>query len=104
MQGRVGPTNCTLTSSGVGYTDSVTITIIDNAAARFTNVRSNGIKEGHVTDAPSVGSAAFIDGDSVHILKGNRYAVVTVKLYPDDPNALTDAALISLGRSVAARF
>jgi hypothetical protein len=104
VKGRVGPTNCTLTSSGVGYTDGVTITIIDNAASRFANVRRDGIKEGHVVDVPNVGNAAFIDGDSIHILKGNRYAVVTAGLYPDDPNAVSDAVLTNLGRSVAARF
>jgi hypothetical protein len=104
VKGRVGPTNCALTSSGIGYSDGVTVTIIDNAAARFANVRSNRFKEGNVADVPSVGDAAFIDGDSVHILKGNRYAVVTAQLYPADPNAVTDAALITLGRSVAARF
>ena len=105
VKGRVGPTNCALTSSGIGYSDGVTVTIIDNArrtsrtAARFANVRSNRFKQGSVADVPSVGdAAAFIDGDSVHILKGNRYAVVTAQLYPDEPKAVTDAALIALGR------
>ncbi|MGH8197576.1 MAG: hypothetical protein ACRETI_05360 [Steroidobacteraceae bacterium] len=103
-RGRAGATDCRLTSSGVGYADTLTISVTDNAAARFANVRKQHGAMRPVIDVPGIGNAAFLDADSAHILKGSRYAVVTAKLYPDDPNAVSDEALIRLGRSVAARL
>jgi outer membrane protein assembly factor BamB len=103
-RGRGDTTSCTLSSSGVGYEDRLTITVIDAASERFANVRKQTSQMRPIIDIPGLGNAAFIDSDQLHILKGNRYAVITAKMYPDHPDAVSNAALIRLGRSVARRF
>jgi hypothetical protein len=43
--------------------------------------------------------------DSQQTAKGNRYALITAKMYPDHPDAVSNAALlIRLGRSFAGQF
>lgn len=97
-------TGCRIGASGIGYSDGVQISIIENAVERFANVRKQTNAMRPVIDLPGIGTAAFIDGDSVHLLKGSRYAVITAQLYPDVPEAVPDAALVRLARSVAARL
>jgi hypothetical protein len=101
---RADAKGCSLSANGVGYTDGVTISVMDNAAQRFANVRKQHGAMRPVIDLPGISNAAFIDADSVHILKGNRYAVITAQLYPHHPDAVSNAALIRLARSVAGRF
>ncbi len=101
---RATPTGCELGASGIGYSDGVQIMVVDNASARFANVRKQTNKMRPTIDLPGIGTAAYIDGDSVHLLKGNRYAVITARLYPDVPEAVSDAALVRLALSVAARL
>lgn len=101
---RASATGCELTASGVGYSEGVKISIVENAAARFANVRKQHGAMRPVIDIPGIGTAAFLDGDSAHILKGGRYAIVTANLYPADPNSVSDAALTRLARSVASRL
>lgn len=103
-RGRVDAKGCTLTSSGVGYADGLWISVIDNASQRFVNVRKQTGKMRPIVDVPGLGNAAFIDGDELHILKGNRYAVIGVGMYPDHPDAVSNATLIRFGRIVAGRF
>ncbi len=95
---------CSLAASGVGYADGVTIAVMENAASRFMTVRKYAVTKGTAIDLPGVGTAAYIDGDGVHILKGNRYAEVNARVYPDHPDAVSNEALTRLARSVAARL
>lgn len=103
-RGRASAGGCELTVGGVGYSDGVKVSVIENAAGRFANVRKQHGAMRAVVDVPGIGDAAFLDGDSAHILKGGRYAVLTAGVYPTDPNAVSDAALTRLARSVAARL
>jgi len=105
VKGRFSPMNCTLTSSGVGYADTVTISVMQDATERFFNVRKHTLlAKRPIVNVPGIGNGAYIDGDEIHILKSTRYAVLRADLYPADPGAVTDAALIRLGRSLARRF
>jgi hypothetical protein len=103
-QGRADATTCTVDASGVGYSDSLHVGVIENAAERFAIVRKNTGQMRPIVDVPGLGNSAYIDEDSVHILKGNRYVVMRVKMYPDQPEAVSNEALIRLARSVAARI
>ena len=104
VQGRGDATRCDIRASGVGFSDAVNILLVDNAAQRYINVRKQHGAMRPVVDVPGLGNAAFIDGDSVTILKGNRYVVVTAGMHPEHPDAVSNEALIQLGRSVATRF
>ncbi len=105
VKGRFSPMNCTLTSSGVGYADTVTISVMQDATERFFNVRKRALlMKRPIVNVPGIGNGAYIDGDEIHILKSTRYAVLRADLYPADPGAVTNAALIRLGRSLSRQF
>jgi hypothetical protein len=104
VQVRGDATSCDLRASGVGFSDGVKILIVDHAAGRYANVRKQTGATRAVVDVPGLGTAAFIDGDTIRILKGNRMATVEAGLYPAHPDAVSNDALIRLGRSVVTRF
>ena len=104
VQVRGDAKSCNIRASGVGFSDGVSILVVDNAAQRYANVRKQTGAMRPVVDVPGLGTAAFIDGDELIILKGDRYATITAGMHPAHPDAVSNAALIQLGRSVVARF
>ncbi|MFZ2508066.1 MAG: hypothetical protein WAW79_06320 [Steroidobacteraceae bacterium] len=105
VHGRAAPTTCTLTASGVGYTDSIIIHVMNDAIERFFNVRKGALlAKRPIVNVPGIGNGAYIDGNEIHILKSTRYAVLRADLYPADSVAVTNAALIRLGRSLSRQF
>jgi len=103
-QGRGDQQRCELRRSGIGSADVLTILLVENASQRYLNVRQQHGKMRPVVDVPGLATAAFIDGDSLYVLKGGRYAVLEVEMHPARPDAVSNADLVSLGRSLVQRM
>jgi hypothetical protein len=96
---------CHFEVTGVGWSDGISIDLVSSASDRFWIVRKNAATAGHlIVDVPGLADSAYIDGDTLYILKGGRYAVLNAGLYPEHPDAVSNEALIKLGRSVVTHF